>query len=116
MHWMQWGWRVNGYRLMSVLPVVSRPLSRISVHYDSRKTIYKIRGAKYNAKTIRHVQVRLKSIRGLVFNRTIAIDLIGTQDNIADPMTKGLEHVVVPKSSLGMRLITYHDSSTAGTQ
>ena len=56
-----------------------------------------------------------KSIRGLVSDRTIAIEFIGTEGNIADPLTKGLEHVVFLKSRLGMRLITHHNSSTAGT-
>ena len=102
--------------LMSMLPVVSKPLPAISVHCDSRTTIDKIRSVKYNAKTKRHIQVRLKSIRGLVSDRVIAIEFIGTQDNIADPLTKGLEHAVVLKSRLGMGLVTHHGSSTAGTQ
>ena len=76
----------------------------------------KINSKKYNMKTKRHIQVRLKSVRGLVSDRTIAIKFIGTQNNIADPLTKGLEHVVVLKSRLGMGLITHHGSSTAGTQ
>ena len=102
--------------LMSVLPIVSTPLPAIAVHCDSRTTIDKIRSKKYNAKTKRHIQVRLKSIRGLVSDRVMAIEFIGTQDNIADPLTKGLEHAVVLKSRLGMRLTTHFESSTAGTQ
>ena len=102
--------------LMSMLHVVSKPLPAIYVHCDSRTTINKVRSVKYNAKTKRHIQVRLKSIRGLVSDRIIAIEFIRTQNNIADPLTKGLEHVVVLKSRLGMGLITHHNSSTAGTQ
>ena len=102
--------------LMSVLPVVSRPLPAIAVHCDSRTTIDKISSEKYNAKTKRHIQVRLKSIRGLVSERIIAVEFIGTQDNIADPLTKGLQHAVVLKSRLGMGLIAHNDSSAAGTQ
>ena len=41
--------------LMSMLPVVSKPLPAISVHCDSRTTIDKIRSVKYNAKTKRHI-------------------------------------------------------------
>ena len=102
--------------LMSVLPVVSRPLPAIAVHCDSRTTIDKINSKKYNIKTRRHIQVRLKSIRGIMSDRVIAVEFIGTQDNLADPLTKGLEHAVVLKSRLGMGLITHHDSSTVGTQ
>ncbi|KAL8149671.1 hypothetical protein AgCh_006619 [Apium graveolens] len=80
------------------LPVVSKPLPAISIHCDSRTTIDKVVSVKYNAKINRHIQVRLKSIRGLVSDRIIAIEFIGTQDNIVDPLTKGLEHAVVLKS------------------
>ena len=101
---------------MSVIPVVSRPLPAFAIHCDSRTTIDKIKSRKYNKKTKRHIQVRLKSIRALMSEKIIAIEFIGTQDNIADPLTKGLEHAVVLKSRLGMGLTTHIDSSTAGTQ
>jgi hypothetical protein len=102
--------------LMSAIPVVSRPLPAFAIHCDSRTTIDKISSKKYNAKTKRHIQVRLKSIRGLVSDRIIAIEFIGTQNNIADPLTKGLEPAVVLKSRLGMGLSTHHNLSTVGTQ
>ena len=102
--------------LMTVILVVSRALPAFSIHCDSRTTIDKIKSRKYNKKTKRHIQVRLKSIRALVSERIIAIEFIGTQDNIVDPLTKGLEHAVVLKSRLGMRLTTHIDSSIAGTQ
>ncbi|KAL8146990.1 hypothetical protein AgCh_004635 [Apium graveolens] len=88
-----------------MLPVVSKPLPAISVHCNSRTTIDKVRSVKYNAKTKRHIQVRLKSIRGVVSDRIIAIEFKGTQDNIADPLTKGLEHAIVLESRLGIGLI-----------
>ncbi|KAL8117524.1 hypothetical protein AgCh_015420 [Apium graveolens] len=91
--------------LMSMLHVVSKPLPAIYAHCDIHSTIDTIISVKYNAKTKRHIQVRLKSIRGLVSDMILAIEFVGTQDNIADPLTKGLEHVVVLKSRLGMGLI-----------
>ncbi|KAL8120812.1 hypothetical protein AgCh_017845 [Apium graveolens] len=110
-----------------MLPIVRKPLPAISVDCDSRTTIDKVRSVKYNAKTKRHIQVRLKSIRGLLSDRIIAIEFIGTQDNIADPLTKGIEHAIVLKSRLGMRLIdlllfypgsdiaAFHHSLSGGT-
>ncbi|KAL8089895.1 hypothetical protein AgCh_039379 [Apium graveolens] len=92
--------------LMSMLPVVSKQLPAIFVHCDSRPTIENIRSVKYNAKTKRHIQVGLKSIRGLMSDRIIAIEFIGSQVNIDDPPTKGLDHDVVLKSRLGMGLVT----------
>ena len=103
--------------LMFVMLVVSRPLPAFVIYFDRRTTIDKIKSRKYNKKlTKRHIQVRLKSIRALVYERIIAIEFIRTQDNIADPLTKGLELAVVLKSRLGMGLTTHIDSSTAETQ
>ncbi|KAL2237188.1 UNVERIFIED_CONTAM: Retrovirus-related Pol polyprotein from transposon TNT 1-94 [Sesamum indicum] len=95
------------FGLLSQLPIVSQPLSPIVVHCDSRTTIAKVRSCKYNQKTKRHIQVRLKSIRALVSDRVIGIDFVGTKDNVADPLTKGLNLSQVHKSRLGMGLKTH---------
>ncbi|KAL2243797.1 UNVERIFIED_CONTAM: Retrovirus-related Pol polyprotein from transposon TNT 1-94 [Sesamum indicum] len=73
------------FGLLSQLPVVSQPLSPIAVHCDSQTTIAKVRSRKYNQKTKRHIQVRLKSIRALVSDRLMGIDFVGTKDNVTDP-------------------------------
>ena len=52
--------------LMSMIPIVSRLFPAIAIHCDSKTTIDKISSKKYNAKTNSHIQVRLKSIKGLV--------------------------------------------------
>ncbi|KAK4395966.1 hypothetical protein Sango_1750900 [Sesamum angolense] len=77
------------FGLLSQLLIVSQPLPLIVVHCDSQTTIAKVRSRKYNQKTKRHIQVRLKSIRELVLDRVIGIDFVGTKDN--DPLTKGLD-------------------------
>jgi hypothetical protein len=46
----------------------------------------------------------LKSIRDLVSQKVIAVDYVGTKDNTADPLTKGLELALVLKFRLGMGL------------
>ncbi|KAL8134988.1 hypothetical protein AgCh_009856 [Apium graveolens] len=102
LHYRRFSGVLEGYSDASW--IVSKPLPAISVHSDSRTTIDKVKSVKYNVKTKRHIQVRLKSIRGLVSDRIIAIEFIETQDNIADPLTKGIEHAIVLKSRLGMRL------------
>ncbi|KAL2252268.1 UNVERIFIED_CONTAM: Retrovirus-related Pol polyprotein from transposon TNT 1-94, partial [Sesamum indicum] len=93
--------------LLSQLPVVNQPLSPIVVHYDIQTTIANVMSRKYNQKTKRHIQVRLKSIRALVSDRVIGIDFVATKDNVADPLTKGLNLSQVHKSRLEMRLKTY---------
>ncbi|KAL0288656.1 UNVERIFIED_CONTAM: Retrovirus-related Pol polyprotein from transposon TNT 1-94 [Sesamum angustifolium] len=95
------------FGLLSQLPIVSQPLPPIAVHCDSQTTIAKVRSRKYNQKTKRHIQVRLKSIRALVSDRVIGIDFVGTKDNVADPLTKGLDLSQVNKSRLGMGLKTH---------
>ncbi|KAL0320245.1 UNVERIFIED_CONTAM: Retrovirus-related Pol polyprotein from transposon TNT 1-94 [Sesamum radiatum] len=79
------------FGLLSQLPILSQPLPPIVVHCNSQTTIAKVRSRKYNQKTKRHIQVRLKSIRALVSDRVIGIDFVGTKDNVADPLTKGLD-------------------------
>ncbi|KAK4389561.1 Retrovirus-related Pol polyprotein from transposon TNT 1-94 [Sesamum angolense] len=76
------------FGLLSQLPIVSQPLPPIAVHCDSQTTIAKVRSRKYNQKTKRHIQARLKSIRALVSDRVIGIDFVGTKDNVVDPLTK----------------------------
>ncbi|KAL2231171.1 UNVERIFIED_CONTAM: Retrovirus-related Pol polyprotein from transposon TNT 1-94, partial [Sesamum indicum] len=95
------------FGLLSQLSIVSQPLSPIAVHCDSQTTIAKVRSRKYNQKTKRHIQVRLKSIRALVSDRVMGIDFVGTKDNVADPLTKGLNLSQVHKSRLGMGLKTH---------
>ncbi|KAL0360460.1 UNVERIFIED_CONTAM: Retrovirus-related Pol polyprotein from transposon TNT 1-94 [Sesamum radiatum] len=95
------------FGLLSQLPILSQPLPPIAVHCDSQITIAKVRSRKYNQKTKRHIQVRLKSIRALVSDRVIGIDFVGTKDNVADPLTKGLDLSQVNKSRLGMGLKTH---------
>ncbi|KAL0458385.1 UNVERIFIED_CONTAM: Retrovirus-related Pol polyprotein from transposon TNT 1-94 [Sesamum latifolium] len=95
------------FGFLSQLHILSQPLPPIAVHCDSQTTIAKVRSRKYNQKTKRHIQVRLKSIRALVSDRVIGIDFVGTKDNVADPLTKGLDLSQVNKFRLGMGLKTH---------
>ncbi|KAL0431414.1 UNVERIFIED_CONTAM: Retrovirus-related Pol polyprotein from transposon TNT 1-94 [Sesamum radiatum] len=95
------------FGLLSQLPILSQPLPPIAVHCDSQTTIAKVRSRKYNQKTKRHIQVRLKSIRALVSDRVIIIDFVGTNDNVADPLTKGLDLLQVDKFRLEMEMKTH---------
>ncbi|KAL0391197.1 UNVERIFIED_CONTAM: Retrovirus-related Pol polyprotein from transposon TNT 1-94 [Sesamum calycinum] len=94
------------FGLLSQLSIISQPLPPIAIHCDSQTRIAKVRSRKYNQKTKRHIQVRLKSIRALVSDRVIGINSVGTKDNVADPLTKGLDLSQVNKFRLGMRLET----------
>ncbi|KAL0418922.1 UNVERIFIED_CONTAM: Retrovirus-related Pol polyprotein from transposon TNT 1-94 [Sesamum radiatum] len=95
------------FGLLSQLSIISQPLPPIAIHCDSQTRIAKVRSRKYNQKTKRHIQVRLKSVRALVSDRVIGINSVGTKDNVADPLTKGLDLSQVNKFRLGMRLETH---------
>ena len=70
--------------------MVTKPLTVISVHYDSMTTIAKFESSKYNKKQRRHVQVKLKFVRELVSDGVMAVDFVESKDNAIDPLTKGL--------------------------
>ena len=89
---------------MSELLMVSKAMSVINVYCDNTATIQKLKSAKYNCKTRRHIHIRLKSVRDLVSRKVIVVDYVGTKDNTIDPLTKGLELALVLKSRLGMGL------------
>ena len=52
----------------------------------------------------RHLRVRHKSIRNLISHYVISLDFVRSENNIADPLTKGLTCQQVLESSRGMRL------------
>ena len=57
----------------------------------------------YNGKS-RHIRRRHNTIKQLLLNGIITINYVKLKDNIADPLTKGLNRELVNKSSKGMGL------------
>ena len=57
----------------------------------------------YNGKS-RHIRRRHNTIKQQLLIGVISIDYVKSKDNIADPLTKGLNRELVEKSSKGMRL------------
>ena len=55
-------------------------------------------------KKIRHLRVRHKSIRNLISHGVISLDLVRLENNIMDPLTKGLTRQQVLESLRRMRL------------
>jgi hypothetical protein len=102
--------------LLLEFPLISKPVPAISVHCDNMTTIAKIRSSKYNHKERRHIQIRLKSVRELVSQGVIAVDFVGTKDNTADPLTKGLDKKKVQEFRMGMGLKPIIYSPAEATQ
>ena len=86
--------------LMFELSMVNKPPSAISLHYDSKTTIAKLKSSKYNKKQRRHIQVRPKLVRELISIGVMTVDFV-------DPKITQLIHSaldLVQKSMLGLGL------------
>ena len=57
----------------------------------------------YNGKS-RHIRRRHNTIEKLLSIGVIFLDYVKSKDNVADPLTKGLNRELVENSSKGMRL------------
>ena len=80
-----------------------RPVPPICIHCDSQSAIGRAQSSMYNGKS-RHILRRLNTIRQLLSTGVITVDYVKSKDNIADPLTKGLNRELVEKSSKGMGL------------
>ena len=75
----------------------------ICIYCNSQSAIGRAQSNMYNGKS-RHIRRKHNTIRQLLSTGVITIDYIRSKDNIADPLTKGLNRELVMKSSKGMGL------------
>jgi len=80
-----------------------KPVPPICIHCDSQSAIGRAQSNMYNSKS-RHIRRRHNTIRQLLSIGIISIDYVKSKNNIADPLTKGLNRELVEKSSRGMEL------------
>ena len=85
------------------IPEWSKSVPAICIHCDCQSIIGRAQSTMYNGKS-RHIRRRHNTIRQLLFTGIITIDYVKSKDNIADPLTKGLNRELVEKSSKGMGL------------
>ena len=76
-------------------------MTPISVHCDCQSVIGRAKSLMYNGKS-RHMHRRHNTIRQLLSNEVITIDYVKSNDNIVDPLTKGLPREKVQTLSMGM--------------
>ena len=89
--------------LLCDLPLLNKPIPLISMHCDSQVAIAKVNSKNFNEKR-RHLRVRHKSIRNLISHGVISLDFVRSENNLADPLKKGLTRQQVLESSRGMGL------------
>jgi hypothetical protein len=90
--------------LLMDLLMVDKLVPAILLHCDNQSMITIVGIAKKNAKFLRQVKRRIKSVRHLRNTGEIAVEYINTARNLADPFTKGLAHAVIDEASREMRL------------
>ncbi|XP_075491105.1 uncharacterized protein LOC142529455 [Primulina tabacum] len=89
--------------LLEDVPGWEKPLPAICIHCDSQYVIGRAQNKMYNGKS-RHICHRHNTIRQLLSTGVISVDYVKSKDNIADPLTKGLNRELVAKMSRGMGL------------
>ena len=85
------------------IPRWSKPIPAICIHCDGQSAIGIAQRNMYNGK-FRHIRRRHNTIKQLLSSGIVTIDYVKSKDNIADPLTKGLNRELVCKSSKGMGL------------
>lgn len=71
------------------IPILPKPMPPISLHYDSQATIAKAKSKNYNEKR-RRLKMRHKLVKHLISHAVISLVFVRSENNIADPLTKGL--------------------------
>ena len=81
-------------------------LPPICIDCDSQYAIGRAQNSMYNGKS-RHIFRRNNTIRQLLSTRVISLNYVKSKDNIADPLTKGLNRELVEKISkiMGLKLV-----------
>ena len=89
--------------LLADIPKWDKPLPSISLHCDSQATIACARNKIYNGKK-RHIHLRHNIVWQLISNGLISMEFVKSEENLANPLTKGLTKQLVYDTSKGMEL------------
>ncbi|KAG8652080.1 hypothetical protein MANES_06G052901v8 [Manihot esculenta] len=80
-----------------------KPTSSVSTRCDCQLAIAIAKNKTFNGKN-RHIHLRHNVIKQLLKDRTISIDYMKSEVNLADPLTKPLGRKLIDETSRGMRL------------
>ena len=90
--------------LLVEIPLWERLIPAVLIHYDSTATIAKIKNRYYNGKK-RQIRRKHNTVRELLSTGAVRVDHVRTDDNLADPLTKGLAREKVHNTSKRMGLL-----------
>ena len=91
--------------LLMDLPLVEKPVPPILMYCDNQSMLAQVMNTKDNSKSNKHIKRRLKTVRKMKNSGVIAVSYVRTNNNLADPFTKGLPRSVIDVASknMGMR-------------
>ncbi|GKD70612.1 hypothetical protein Tco_1324702 [Tanacetum coccineum] len=89
--------------LLLKIPLWSKPIAPIYIHYDSAVTLAKAYSQMYNGKS-RHLGDRHNMIHEMITNGVISIEFMRSQQNLVDHLMKGLARDLVIKFVEGIGL------------
>lgn len=89
--------------LLSDIPLWDRPIPAILIHCDSTAAIDLVKNRYYNGKK-RQIRRKHNTVRDYLTTGSVRVDYIRSDDNLADPLTKGLAREKVWNTSKGMGL------------
>ncbi|GAU27591.1 hypothetical protein TSUD_271320 [Trifolium subterraneum] len=89
--------------LLSEIPLWEKPMPAVLIHCDSTAAIAKIENRFYNGKR-RQIRRKHSTVRELITTGAVRVDHVRTNDNLADPLTKGLTREKVQNTSVKMGL------------
>ena len=90
--------------LLAEIPLWERPIPTVLIHSDSTAAIAKIQNRYYNGKR-RQIRRKHSTVREFLSTGAVRVDHVRSDENLADPLTKGLPREKVFKTSKGMRLM-----------
>lgn len=79
-------------------------MSAVLIHCNSTATIEKIENRYYNGKR-RQIRRKHGSMRECVSKRAVRVDHVRTDENLANPLMRGLAREKVHNTSKKMRLV-----------
>ncbi|KAE9587553.1 putative RNA-directed DNA polymerase [Lupinus albus] len=90
--------------LLAEIPLWERPIPAVLIHCDSTAAIAKIENRFYNGKK-RQIRRKHNTIREFLSTGAVRVDHVRTENNLADPLTKGLAREKVHNTSKLMGLL-----------
>ena len=89
--------------LLLKVPLWPKPMSPLSTLCDSKNMLFKVYSHVYTGKS-RYIGLKHAHVHQLIKDGAIIVNYVQTNENLADPLTKGLARDLVLRTSRWMGL------------